>query len=220
MLAHQTVHVLVPMKAPSAGKSRLVGALSDRAREQLVQSMLASVLEACGEARHVGEVTVVARDAAAVRRIVPRWVAVAAEPAGACDLGAALCGTLEMLGLDGAGPGGVAILMADLPLLDGPALDDALCRLSGRASSLVVPDQHGTGTSLIAWRGLRFRDFRYGPHSFGAHRAALRAAGLLPVSHPFGAGFHDIDTAADIAAVRRLARAGRQGSGMLQELAA
>jgi 2-phospho-L-lactate guanylyltransferase len=220
MLARPTVHVVVPMKAPSASKSRLVGALSNLARERLVESMLASVLEACGEARQVGHVTVVARDAPAVRRIVPRWVSIAAEPEAACDLGAALCGTLERLGLDGAGRGGVAILMADLPLLDGPTLDDALGSLSGRASSLVVPDQHGTGTSLIAWRGARFRDFRYGPHSFAAHRAALRAAGLLPVSRPCGAGFHDIDTAADIEAVRKLARARRQGSGMLQELAA
>ena len=46
MLARPTVHVVVPMKAPSASKSRLVGALSNLARERLVESMLASVLHA------------------------------------------------------------------------------------------------------------------------------------------------------------------------------
>jgi 2-phospho-L-lactate guanylyltransferase len=208
------------MKAPSACKSRLAGALPDRARERMVQSMLDSVLRACGEARRVRDVTVVARDAAAVRRIVPAWVSVAAEPAGAVGLGGALGDALDRLGLDGAGLGGVAIVMADLPLLDGPALDEALCSMSGRASSVVVPDQHGTGTSLLAWRGACFRDFRYGPHSFGAHLAALRAAGLAPVAHPCGAGFHDIDTVEDIEAVRRLAHDRRLGADMVQELAA
>lgn len=220
MEACPTFHALVPLKAPSVCKSRLVGALPDPAREKLVQAMLAAVVRACREARHVGGVTVIARDAAAVRRLVPAWVSVVAEPAGAASLGAALGAALDTLGLEAAGHGGVAIIMADLPLLEGPALDAALVRVTGRASGLVVPDQHGTGTSLLAWRGSRFRDFRYGPHSFGAHMAALRAAGFLPVSHPCGAGFHDIDTAADVEAVRRLARAGRQGSGMPQELAA
>lgn len=215
-----TFHALVPLKAPSACKSRLVGALPEPAREQLVQTMLAAVVRACREARHVGGTTVIARDPVAVRRLVPAWVSVVTEPAGAGDLGSALGAALDRLGLEGAGHGGVAIIMADLPLLDGQVLDAALSRGTGRATGLVVPDQHGTGTSLLAWRGSRFRDFRYGPQSFGAHMAALRAAGFLPVSHPCGAGFHDIDTAADVEAVRRLARAGRRVTGMPQELAA
>jgi 2-phospho-L-lactate guanylyltransferase len=220
MDARATVHALVPMKAPSACKSRLVGALPDHAREQLAQTMLASVLRACRAAQHVRDVTVVARDPAAVRGLVPAWVSVVAEPAGAPSLGAALGDTLDRLGLEGAGHGGVAIIMADLPLLDGPALDAALARLAGRATGLVVPDQHGTGTSLLAWRGARFRAFRYGPHSFGAHLAALRTAGLAPVAHPCGMGFHDIDTRADIEAVRRLAHSRDRHAAAIQELAA
>jgi 2-phospho-L-lactate guanylyltransferase len=220
MPAGAAFHAIVPLKAPAACKSRLVAALPGAARQRLVEDMLHAVLRACRAARHVQDVTVMAQDAAFARAISPGWVSVVAEPAGSPGLGAALAGTLDALDLDGAGNVGVAVIMADLPMLDGRTLDSALSRLAGPAPALVVPDQHGTGTSMLAWRAARFRDFRYGPQSFQAHLEAMHAAGLVPFGHAGGAAFHDIDTAADIDALRRLADGRRRRSATVRELAA
>ncbi len=190
-------HVLVPLKACSAAKSRLASRLDRAARARLVRRMLGNVIDACRAARHVHDVRVlVAGDLAPVARVVPDGVVLVPE-AHRAGLRAGLADVLDGLNLDGPGRPGIAIVMADLPALTGAALDRVLAPTPAMAG-LVAADQHGSGTSLLAWRGTRFRDFRYGPGSFEAHGLALTEAGLCTQALEPEPAFHDIDTFDDL----------------------
>ncbi|MFN3370421.1 MAG: NTP transferase domain-containing protein [Sphingomonadaceae bacterium] len=195
----EAIHVLVPLKAGSAAKSRLARGLGRAPRTRLVHRMLAHVLDACRAASLVRDIRlVVAGDVSLVAPFVPAGVALVPELPGACGLRGGLAGALDRQDLDGPGRPGVAVVMADLPFLTASALDEALASMPQAPGGLVVADQHGMGTSLLGWRGMRFRDFRYGPGSFAAHGRALTLASLHVRSLGPQPAFHDLDSLDDL----------------------
>ncbi len=169
---------LVPLKLGPDRKSRLAPRLGAFERAALSDFMACHVLACLEAAPSVSEIVTLSLRAVGQAR----WVA---------DKGRGLnTELLEARATIGTAP--LLVIHADLPLL---AVEDveALVAAAGGGVAL-APDRHGEGTNALAVGVDPGFEFRFGPGSLAAHRAARPAAkevarrGLS----------HDIDTPDDL----------------------
>lgn len=205
-VSKQTCWVLIPIKAPGSGKTRLAGVLDKRERRRLVTAMLRHVV---GVARTCEAVTRVCLVGPADYGLVP-MVDVLGDTAG--ELNAAVQSAIRELRLrtgDGiersaAGyhhrrvlPSRFVIVAADLPQIKGS--DFTKLTHVPRHSIGIAPDRHGTGTNALSLPAdeakfqFSFGTGSYALHSNEAHRLGYRVETLL--SDGLG---KDIDEAADL----------------------
>lgn len=184
--------ILIPVKPLARAKRRLAAVLGPAAREALVRDMLSRVLLAAtgvGRARAIWLVTGDPDAAAIARR---HGAGVLADPGGGLNQ------ALEAAAAARSGPA-VAIVQADLPWLTALALDSFLGLVDRDGVAAIAPDQHGRGTSALAWRGRPgMTRFAFGPDSLQRHVALARAADLTLVVGESSRAFHDVDDAADL----------------------
>lgn len=158
--------VLVPVKPPAVGKSRLVG-LSVDDRRELAAAFALDTIAACTGAAKVGAVLVVTDDAAFA----------AAEAALGHDsipdgVAGDLNATLRQAAAEAARrwPGSVPVAVcADLPALRPAELDTALSELAAGEAAFVA-DSEGVGTTLYTASYAAF-DPRFGHASAAVHAA-------------------------------------------------
>lgn len=155
--------VLVPVKPPAHGKSRL-GGLADDRRTALAEAFARDTIAAALAAELVAEVMVVTDDFLLASSL--RETGCAVLPDGVTG---SLNGSLVQAAAEARRrwPAyGVAALCADLPALRPADLDAALGQVSGPS---FVADHTGSGTSMYAVPpGAEF-DPRFGPDSASAH---------------------------------------------------
>lgn len=185
--------VVVPVKSPGIGKSRLAP-FDGIDRGELAAAFAIDTVAACLQTPAVTGVLVVTDDAAFAATMA--------------DLGAATCGDGPEPGLNAAlrhgaatasarWPGSSCVaLLADLPALRPSDLEAALAgiALRGRDAASYVVDADGTGTTLYAAPYEGF-DPRFGADSAAAHALA----GAKPVDGELAGLRRDVD---DIAALR------------------
>ncbi len=178
--------VLLPVKLPSTGKSRL--RLSDEAlRPRLVRAFVLDVIDVLQRSSYVATVQVVCADTA-LDVGVP-----VIQDHGEGSLNRALRLAAAQLPDDL----GVAALLPDLPALRLDDVDGALAQCVGGRS--FVADHEGTGTTLLAAYGEHLD-----PH-FGADSALRhRASGATDIAGSLSSLRLDVDTAADLARARLL----------------
>jgi len=195
---------IVPQKPLAAAKSRLGEALSPAARIELSVALLRHV---CGALRAVGDIeglTVMTPDPA-VRARAGAW-GIATFPDPGPGLNAALARTMQTIRRSCA----VLIVAGDLPLLR-PADVASLLAAAGPDRLVVAPSKEGTGTNAaLVPPGMRFCP-AYGAASLVAHRGGARLLGydVVEVRRP-GLAF-DVDTEADLLALRALSLEGVPG---------
>jgi len=184
---------LVPVKARHAGKQRLVAALGDGQRTQLVRCMLDDVLATLAACHEIDGTLVMSpeRDG-----LVPA-VQLLHDPA--VGMNAAL--DLALARLQQRGATCVAVIAADLPLLK-PGEVTALVAAARTAGAALAPDIRGAGTNAVCLALPTGFRFHFGPGSFALHQAEAARGGITAatVAQP-GLGF-DIDEAADLAALK------------------
>lgn len=174
--------VLIPVKPPGIGKTRLVGVPVEQ-RVALATAFAIDTVSACLATPGVAHVLVTTDDA----RFASILTALGAD---ACpDGGHGLNQALVQAAAEGARrwPGLRPVaLCADLPALRPSDLAAALESAAGRSS--YVADAAGTGTTLYA---ASYDDFdpRFGVDSAAAHRAA----GAEPVAGALPGLRHDVD---------------------------
>jgi 2-phospho-L-lactate guanylyltransferase len=204
--------VVIPVKSPAAGKSRLVPGVTDAARAALARAFALDTIAAALAARSVARVIVVGDDPD-----LADGAEFLAEPGA--DGGGGERGLLPAIrhGIAHAraeAPGAVAVLLGDLPALTPDELDAALDAAAGHPLAF-VRDADGTGTTLAtAASGVPF-DPQFGPGSAARHAATgfveLEASGapgltrdvdtvdgLETVLH-HGVGDHTADVVAHLA---------------------
>jgi 2-phospho-L-lactate guanylyltransferase len=185
---------IVPIKALTATKTRLAGALDPPARAALTLRVLGGVLAAL-DTPEIATRLVVTPDAAVLR---------AARAAGATGLRQGGEGLNEGLAQArawalAAGTEAILIVLGDLPLL-GRGDVTALLALADRPNVAVfAPDRHGTGTNALLLRPPDGLPFAFGLGSLARYRAAARARALLSRSYDAPGTALDIDTPADLA---------------------
>jgi len=158
--------VLVPVKPPAVGKSRLVG-LGDRERRELAAAIALDTVEACRAATLVSEVLAITDDAGFSAELAA--IGCATIPDGTSD---DLNGTLRLGAAEARRrwPGLVPVaLLGDLPALRSAELDDVLRALEPGAAAYVA-DADGFGTTLYTAAHDDFRP-RFGAGSAAAHDA-------------------------------------------------
>jgi 2-phospho-L-lactate guanylyltransferase len=187
--------VVVPVKPPALGKSRLVG-LPDERRRRLAAAFALDTVAACLAADSVARVLVVTDDVPFARRLTETGCS--AIPDGvAGDLN----GSLRLAASEVARrwPGLVPVAVcADLPSLRPDDLDEALGRIPADRPAFVA-DAAGIGTTLYAAPHDAF-DPRFGAHSREAHLDA----GAWEVPGELASLRRDVDDLADLRAARAL----------------
>lgn len=197
--------VLVPVKPFAVGKSRLAG-LGPRRRTELARAFALDTLAAAAGASRVGWVGAVTDEPLLREAAAELGIAVLPDLGGG-DLNAALRVAAGQWSPQGAA--GVAVLTADLPMLDPHELDQALAEAE-RHGRVFAPDAQGRGTTLLTARAGRVLEPRFGSGSALRHRLTgardlpMRTAGLS----------RDIDTPGDLLLLDP-ARCGRHTRALL-----
>lgn len=192
--------VAIPVKPLDRGKRRLAPILSPVERAALSLAMLEDALDAATAVRP-WEVWVVSADEVALEVAARRGARPIPEERG--PLGAAVR-QVERLAAE-RGIEALAILHADLPLVDADALGSALRTLG---SVVIAPSTDG-GTNLLLRRPPRCIAARFGPESHRRHVEAARARGL-PVAEIADPRLAiDLDGPDDILRVLDASRSGR-----------
>lgn len=200
--------VVLPVKPPARGKSRLTG-LPDERRRDLAEAFALDTAAACLAATRVHAVLAVTDDAAFAARLA------AAGCACVPDGGDGLNGALRQAAAEAQRrwPGRQPVaLLADLPALRPADLDAALASLVPGGPSYVA-DAEGTGTTLYTAPADEF-DPAFGGESAAAHQGA----GALAVRGELASLRRDVDHLDDLRAAAALGlgvETTRAASGLL-----
>ncbi|MEU0317046.1 2-phospho-L-lactate guanylyltransferase [Nocardioides sp. NPDC006273] len=185
--------VLLPVKPPARGKSRLVG-IEPHERADLARSFALDTAESCLAATRVGAVLVITDDA---------YFAADVARLGAAVIPDGVSGDLNETLVQGAREARrrwprlrPAALCGDLPALRSADLDAALAASEGTRAAY-VEDAAGGGTTLYTAPHDLFSP-AFGPGSAAAHRAG----GARPLEGDLHSLRHDVDTLEDLEAVR------------------
>lgn len=162
--------VVIPVKPPGQGKSRLAGALTGDARNRLVHAMLDRVVAAASGADYVDRVCILG----ASRHGHPTEI-LRLDDSGD-GLNAALMQALAQASAAGASK--VVFIAADLP---GISANDVDMLVAATADTIAIAsDRHGVGTNAIGLPLPLGKDFTfaYGADSLAAHCIEARRIGL------------------------------------------
>jgi len=203
---------ILPVKRFAQAKQRLGASIANQLRLALAAAMVADVMAALAQAEAIALTVVVTAEES---------VALAAR-----DLGATVVADRQESGQSAAAELGIEHALAegiervlcvpgDCPALDPLELEALLRRdeaqASGAARVVILPDRHGTGTNGLLLAPPLALAPSFGPDSCARHRELARAAGAECRVQQLPSLLLDVDTGADLAALRdRLAdRPGR-----------
>ncbi|MEX1147694.1 MAG: 2-phospho-L-lactate guanylyltransferase [Sphingomonadales bacterium] len=167
------VAALVPVKTLATAKSRLSACLGAGERRALTLAMLADVLDTLCGCPRIGSVTVVTADPCVVA-FARQWPVQFLDEVQPCGLSDAVARAVPYVTSDR-----VLVMPADLPLIDGAALDRVLDAAIPTPSMIIAPDRHGRGTNAVLTNAAKRVAWSFGPDSFARHVAEARAWGLV-----------------------------------------
>jgi 2-phospho-L-lactate guanylyltransferase len=199
---------VLPVKRFEAAKQRLAAGVDDQRRRQLVEAMVADVLEAIGRARTIERTIVVTGDPIAQELAAEAGAEVVPDPADAGHIEAAQAGIARA---EAEGARCVVLLPGDCPLLDPRELDRLLTGVPDRYVG-IVPDRHGPGTNALVLSPPDAIVPSFGEGSCARHVAAARQAGIPFEVEKLATLGLDLDTPADIIALTRQMSARRGGA--------
>lgn len=193
MSATSTV-ALVPLRSPGLGKTRLAPALDPDLRAGLAGAMLADVARALADSP-VDRILVVAGGGAAAAAGAALGLDVVTDPPHVATLDDALDAAVAAVGPARE----TLVVAADLPRLTSA---DVMAVLDLGAPVVVAPTHDGGTGGLLRCPPDVLRT-AYGPRSAARHLAAARAGGIRALSVDAPGFAADVDTVADVAALRQ-----------------
>ena len=196
---------ILPVKRFAAAKSRLGATVAEELRSELTRAMVLDVLLALAQASSI-ECTIVVTREQSLHAAARGHGAVIVEDSDERGQSEAV-----MLGVRRALAEGIERVLCipgDCPALEPAELDALLgapragVGASGAREVVIVPDRHGTGTNGLVLTPPDAIAPSFGPGSCERHRELARAAGAdCRVERPPSL-LLDIDTGADLAALR------------------
>ncbi len=196
----RTVAIL-PVKRFAAAKLRLSATLGDEDRERLAGAMVSDVLAALAAARELGalQALIVVTSEPSVAPLAHRAGAfVVADPQQRGQSEAVALGIARAIE-DGAER--VLLVPGDCPALDPR---EVVGLLRGRADGVVIaPDRHETGTNALVLAPPDAIEPAFGPGSCERHERLATEAGVAWRTERPASLLLDVDTAGDLATLRR-----------------
>lgn len=168
-----TLAIIIPVKPPCEGKSRLAAVLPQAKRYDLNLRLLRHTFDQAAGLQDIADIHVVSRSPDVIAEAAVRGFQTCAEPAG-LGLNGAVALAAETAAAAGATE--TVILPVDLPWLSSDRLRAVVGEFRGGGDVLIITDRAGGGTNLLLWRPLATATFCYGIGSAKGH--ADRAAGL------------------------------------------
>ena len=166
--------LLIPVKDPSRGKTRLSDFFTLEERRRLAWAMLEDVIRAAAAASKPDRVIVVTSFDLAVERARKAGLEVLVEPLQ----------TSESASVDWASRflreqnfSSVMRLPADVPLVRAEDIDELLGVSVPSPGALLVPSRDGTGTNAIVRTPPDIFSSRFGPNSLQLHKQEAARAG-------------------------------------------
>jgi 2-phospho-L-lactate guanylyltransferase len=193
---------ILPVKRFARAKQRLGASVADSLRLQLAAAMVADVLLALAHTESIERTIVVTRE---------QSVAVSAREQGAIvldDVAESGQSAAAALGVQRALAEGIERVLCvpgDCPTLDPAELRELLRADAGAHRGpgvVIVPDRHGAGTNGLLLTPPDAIAPSFGPGSCERHRALALAAGLACRVERVPSLLLDIDTGADLDALR------------------
>ena len=207
---------ILPVKRFTLAKQRLGASVAEPLRLQLARAMVEDVLAALAETGSSEITIVVTREESIAEAAAAQGSIVIDDVTDAGQSAAAELGIARALA---QGIERVLCVPGDCPTLDPEELGDLLEPAGGQQADragakrevVIVPDRHGTGTNGLLLSPPDAISPSFGPGSFERHRALALAAGLsCRVERPPSL-LLDVDTGADLAALRARLTADRRG---------
>src|SRR5262249_43636255 len=170
--------IVVPVKDPANGKTRLSGLLSPEARQRLAIVMFADVARALSGVRRADRMFVVTNYGPACEQARLLGFDVLLEQVQHSESASVdwASRALESRGYDE-----VMRLPADIPLVRAEDIDSLLELDAGRPGALMVPSREGTGTNSIIRTPPTLFQSHFGPDSLRLHSEEARRLGVEPV---------------------------------------
>jgi 2-phospho-L-lactate/phosphoenolpyruvate guanylyltransferase len=202
---------ILPVKSFTRAKQRLGEAMAARMRMELARAMVDDVLLALGETESIERIVVVTREPSVAASAHAQGAIVLEDAAEEGQSAAVALGVRRALA---EGIERVLCIPGDCPAIDPAELASLLSARPDQAEVVIIPDRHGTGTNGLLLTPPDAIAPSFGPDSCERHRALALAAGVACRLERPASLLLDIDTGADLAALReRLAgersRAGR-----------
>ncbi|HEX5619200.1 MAG TPA: 2-phospho-L-lactate guanylyltransferase [Solirubrobacteraceae bacterium] len=190
---------VLPVKSFAKAKQRLGDAVGGSDREKLAAAMVADVLAALAKVPEIDEVIVVTAEPLAAQEAEKAGQAVVDDPEERGQSAAA------NRGIDAAlarGAERALLVPGDCPAVDPDELGRLLGRATTEPSVVIVPDRHGSGTNALLLTPPGAVAPSFGAGSFARHAARARAAGATVKVCDLPSLGLDVDTPADLAALR------------------
>ncbi len=166
------IAALVPAKALDQAKGRLAAVLSQSERRRLALAMLADVLRALQAVPRLDLIATVSPDADILAHAQALGSEPIAEPPSARGLNPALTHALGVISPRGIDT--LLVVVADVPAVSPSDIEALLDALSSKRGAVICPSL-AQGTSALALRPPDAIPFRFGLHSFTAHKREAAA---------------------------------------------
>jgi 2-phospho-L-lactate guanylyltransferase len=190
---------ILPVKRFARAKQRLGASVADPLRADLARAMVGDVLAALGECPAI-ELTIVVTSEESVAAAAREQSALVVEDSAEDGQSAAVALGLERALAERAQR--ALCIPGDCPALDPDELDALLLADSVAGEVVIVPDRHGTGTNGLLLAPPDAIAPSFGPGSCERHRGLARAAGVACRLERPPSLLLDIDTGADLQALR------------------
>jgi 2-phospho-L-lactate/phosphoenolpyruvate guanylyltransferase len=191
---------ILPVKSFARAKQRLGASVADRLRAELVRAMVADVLLALDQTASIERTIVVTREDSVIDTAREQGALVVRDVHEGGQSAAVALGVRRALAEEIER---VLCIPGDCPALDPAELEALLSAGADGAPELViVPDRHGTGTNGLLLTPPDAIAPSFGPASCERHRTLALAADVPCRLERPPSLLLDIDTGADLAALR------------------
>jgi len=190
---------ILPVKSFTRAKQRLGQSVAAAMRMELARAMVDDVLLALGETDSIERIVLVTREQSVAVRARARGAIVIEDTSEDGQSAAVVLGVRRALE---EGIERVLCIPGDCPALDPAELESLLSAPSEEREVVIVPDRHGTGTNGLLLTPPDAIAPSFGPDSCKRHRALALAAGVPCRLESPASLLLDIDTGADLAALR------------------
>lgn len=187
--------IIVPVKSPEQGKSRLTAVMRECQRQKLNLGLLRRTLNEAGKLKHIADVIVVSKSPEVLEQAVRCGFRGCSELAD-CDLNGAIA--IGAQAAQDAGATEIMVLPVDLPWLSAGHLHQAIIEFRNSCDVMIVTDFAGSGTNLLLWRPIEMAVFQFGEGSAQLHAEAARNRGLRVRIREDAQLSFDLDTPGDL----------------------